>query len=376
MHRRRAPSKRPPPKRRTRLFLGHLGQRLRLIGTAFAIVFFGTAGLVYFLERAAPDTKIASVADSLWMCLVTMSTVGYGDVYPVTGAGRLVVGLFILFTVVTIGFLLTAVSEAVLEVKRMEELGLSGTQMRGHIVLCGFGPLARTALDELLAVGRQVALLCETTEEMAQARQRSGKRELFVTFGEATQDLLRDRLNLDAADAAIIAYGDDTKSMIAALNVRALSPALRVVVALQRDELRRTLIASGVTYVASPHELSGRLVASAAFEPAVAILLEEMASGQVGEHDTQQHQPGKLAGLSVAQVRAKLDEIDGPLLVGVEHWEDGASAVVAHPRRDLVVSPRDRLLVLATPEQSSRMEQRFETRQDAALAPGGDAPAP
>jgi voltage-gated potassium channel len=345
---------------RVRVLLRILNQRLRRLALLFSVVFAAVSVAEYLVEHAAKDAKILTLGDSVWCTVVTMATVGYGDVYPVTSAGRVIMGGFILFMLVTIGFLLTAFSEAVLEVKRMEELGIIGTDMRGHIVMCGYGPVARTALEELFVQRRQVALLCHTAEEVGKARQLAGKELLYATFGEPTHTVLRERLNIAAATTVVIAYADDTQTLIAALNARHECPSVRVVVALQRDELRQTMIASGVTYVASPHELSGRLVASAAWEPEVALLIDDVSSGLNGTHNLEQFAAGKLAGLTIDEVRRRLEDVDGPLLVGlVQRTADGRQ-LVPHPRRDVKLTAEDQIIVLTAEEEAARMCESFD----------------
>ena len=349
---------------RTRLIVRFLARRLSRIGPVFLGVFVATAFSLYLLEHGAPDGKFASIKDAFWFCVVTMSTVGYGDIFPVTGLGRILTGGFILFTLGTVGLLITAVSEAIMEVKRMEEHGLIGTRMQGHVIICGFNSMARASLVELLAADRKVALLCEKQEELTAARDQFEKNpNLFITAGEPTQDIFRDRMNGVSAEAYIIAMSDDAKNLIAALNVKVVSPNARLVVALQREELRQTLEAGGVTYIASPNELSGRLVASAAFEPEVAILLEDLMSGDVGSADMMQYQAGELAGRTVGEIRDTLAQLDGPLLVALAKKNGANYHVKPNPGRDVRVEAGDHLIVISDEGQAARIEEKFKLRQ-------------
>jgi voltage-gated potassium channel len=353
-----------PGESRASITLRLIGRRLGRIGVPFVAVLVVVAVVLYFLEHDLPGTHFEHLSDGFWFCVVTMSTVGYGDVYPITDAGRIVAGAFILFTLATVGLLITAVSEVVTEVRRMEENGLIGTRMSGHVVICGFNSMARAALVELLAARRSVAVLCETADELTHARDyKGGKASLFVTYGEPSQELFRDRLAVGAAEAVIVAMSDDTKNLIATLNVKAVNPNARLVVALQRDELRQTLIAGGVTYVASPNELSGRLVASAAFEPEVAHLIEDLMSSTVGSYDLQQYEAGKLGGLSIAEIRTRLNDIDGPLLVALAKRTGGSFQVLPHPPGATRVDEHDALLVLATDEQAERLHGKYGVKQ-------------
>ena len=356
MSERRVPS-------RTAITLGILWRRLRRVGTLFIGVYLATATSLYLLEHGVQDGKFDKFSDAIWFCIVTMSTVGYGDVYPVTGAGRAITGFFILFTLGTLGLLISAVSEAVMEVKRMEEHGLIGTRMKNHVIVCGFNSMARAALSELVAAQRKIAILCENQQEIEAARDLKTP-ALFITSGDPSQELFRDRLNVAEADAVIVAMSDDTKNLIATLNVKAVNPNARLVVALQREELRQTLMAGGVTYIASPNELSGRLVASAAFEPEVAKLLEDLMSSEVGASDMMQYAAGAIGGRTVGEIRDVLNDLDGPLLVAIAKRDGGGSfEVLPNPKKDLRVEPHDEIIVISDAEQQGRLESKFKLHQ-------------
>ena len=353
----------PPPRSKASLLLSLLLHRLRRIGPVYVAVFFVVVAVVFYAEHGAPDSKFIHITDAVWFCLVTLSTVGYGDVYPVTAVGRMVTGGFILFTLTTLGFLLTAVNEAVLEVKRMEDHGLIPTRMKGHVIVCGFGPLVRVALNELIAAERQVALIVERPEDIEIARQWAAHGEVFITSGEPTQEVLRERMNALEAETAVIASADDTFNMITALNLRPLNPKMRIVVALQREELRATMMASGVTYVASPNELSGRLVASAAFEPEVAQFVEDVTSGANAGYDLQQYRATPLAGRTVGEIQQELEKIDGPLLIAVAQKGEKDHNVLSHPARTLQVGAEDYLIFLTNDEQADRFAEKYRVKQ-------------
>lgn len=347
---------------RTRLFASFLGRRLSRVGTVFAVAFLATSALSYAVERRVEGSHIRSFGDAVWLCVVTLATVGYGDVYPVTAAGRAVLGVFILFVLVTIGFLLTAVNEAVLEVKHMEDFGLIGTDFTRHVILYGWSPTARTAVSELLTAGRSVAWVVDRPDDIPEAKRFGAREQLFVTSGELTQDLLRTRLNALEADTVVVATADDARNIVASLNARAVNHEVRIIVAVQAEALRQTLIASGVTYVASPYELSGRLVASAAFEPEVAQFIEDVTTGGEG-FDLRQYSAAPFAGRTVSTVRAELVGFDGPLLVGVAKRGAKGYEVRPHPPGDTVISESDQVVLLTDNAQAERFTARYKTAQ-------------
>lgn len=339
-----------------------LWRRVRKTGLLFGSSFVIVSLVVWLLERNAEGTHIVTLLDAMWLNVCTISTVGYGDTFPITTSGRIVMGAFILFTLVTIGFLLTAVNEAVIEVKRMEERGLLGTVMTDHIVVCGFGPVARTAIDELLAAGRDVAVICEEPDDFEKAQRLGPRANYFVTTGELNQEILKERLNAEQAYAGVVATRDDTVNIVASLNMQAVNPKMRIVVAVKTEAIRQTLVASGVTYVASPFELSGRLVASAAFEPDVARFIDDITSG-IGGSDVQQYSAEPFAGKTVRDVRQALVDDDGPLLVAVAKWTEGSFEILSHPPKDLKLDKRDHLIVLANDDQLEHMREKFDVHQ-------------
>lgn len=349
--------------RRRRQLVVLLWRRLSRFGAVFGSVVLVATTLVWLFERDQPRTNIHNWFDALWLSIQTLSTVGYGDVVPVSTGGRIVTSALIVFTLLTVGFLLAALNESVLEVKRMDETGLLGTDLRDHVIVYGFSSISQTAIEQLLGAERTVALVCEHVDQIPDARQLGDERVLFITAGELTRDLLVDRVNARHASTAVVASDDDARNIIASLNVRAANPDLRVIVSVRASELRQTLISSGVTYVASPFELSGRLVASAAFEPEVARLVEDISSSGGAGYDLQQFSASVFAGQSIAEVKQQLDEIDGPLLLARCVPAGDEYDVLPHPKADEVLDAEDHIIVLCNEEQAERMTGRWSLRQ-------------
>jgi len=124
------------------------------------------------------------------------------------------------------------------------------------------------------------------------------------------------------------------------------------------------LIAGGVTYVASANELSGRLLASAAFEPEVATLVEDITTGARGGYDLQQYQAGQeLGNRRVIDVRDKLHAVAGPLLIAVAKLAGDRYDLLPHPSPELHVDESDQLIVLGNRDQAQRLVERYHVQQ-------------
>jgi voltage-gated potassium channel len=327
----------------------------------FAVVYVIVSLTVWRIESPLVESTIKTLGDAFWYSLATLSTVGYGDVSPKSVAGRAVGAAFIVYTLATVGYLLSQLNESVLEVRRMEDEGLIGTRFSDHVIVVGFGAVASAAIIELIAAGRRVALLCERNDELEFARRLGDGKTLFISSGEPTQKNLAERMNVASAQTAVVASNDDATNIVAALNLRALNKDLRIVVAVKNEALRQTLITSGVTYVASPYEFSGRLVASAAFEPEVAHFIEDLSSGAAGA-DMQQVAAGAFATKNVGQARAELEAIDGPMLVALARCRDDGFELIANPGRTVEIRTSDQIIVLGSREQLARMARKLGVR--------------
>jgi voltage-gated potassium channel len=359
------PVRRDAARRRRQQIGMLLRRRLSRFSAIFVVTTLVATTLVWLTARGQPGTPIHNWFDSLWLSIETLSTVGFGDVAPVGWAGRLVTSAFIIFTLVSVGFLLAILNESVLEVKRMEDMGLLGTDLRDHVIVYGFSPVAQTAVQQLIGVDCAVALVCDHVDQIPQARQLFGEQGTFVTSGELSQELLDERVNAREAVTVVIASDDDARNIIAALNVHTHHPDLRIIAAVRSTELRQTLMNSGVTYVTSPSELGGRLVASAAFEPEVAMLVEDLSSSTSSDesYDLQQFSASEFAGQSIAELKRQLEEIDGPLLLARCVPAGGEYKVLPHPRGDQVLDARDHIIVMCNEQQADRMTSRWSLKQ-------------
>ena len=258
-------------------YLGRLFRRLwKFLAGYVAVVLIATFGF-YVLEDGNH-----SLLTSLYWAMVTLSTIGYGDVVPNDSLARAFT-IGIAATEVFLGaYLVSVIISGVQEESQHRALGTLGTNFTGHVVVLGTGAVGRAAVRELIAQGEKVAVVTNDPAEVANIRLLADEKQLFVTYGVAAdQEILR-RANVAGALSVIVCTEDDTANLVATLNVRELNPAGRVVVSVNRPELRHTLRSAGVTYVASPGDMGGRICADAAFRPEVANTIEDLTTTAFG----------------------------------------------------------------------------------------------
>ena len=226
----------------------------------FGVVYLGSSVLFYMFEHGEKNGP-ENFGDALWYSAVTLSTVGYGDYVPVTVGGRIVgIGL-IFFTLIFLGYMLSTISNAVMEANLMVAFGMKATKYRGHTIICGWSPIGKVALTELLFADKKIVVITEDQDEVSHIRMVGQKKNLAVIYGDPSNDEVLERAGTKRAKTVIICTEDDTKNLIVSLHVKKINPRCRIIVSIKREELRKTLEVAGVTYILSPYQMSGRLVA-------------------------------------------------------------------------------------------------------------------
>lgn len=329
---------------RRRYLLDLLRQILPFL-VIFAGVYVAVSVLFYLLE---PGTTFLT---SFYWAITTLSTVGYGDVLPTTTPTRLVAMSAMFIQIFLLGYLISVITTAVTSEQEKRASGILGTDMKHHVVVLGYGGVGRAAVRELLAQEQMVAVVAERAEDVPIIRALAEESRLYVTYGPPAERDILQRANVPSAHAVIVCTDDDAANMIAALNVRALAPRVRVIVSISRAELRDTLRAAGVTFVASPADMGGRLCASAAFEPDVADALDDLTQGEI-RADVQEYRVTETTPIS-RQTFGEAEKIvraeSGCLLIGYAR-PDGAGEYLAHvnPESADRLGPGDALLLIGT----------------------------
>jgi voltage-gated potassium channel len=342
--------------------------RLRFVRTVFVRIwkflalFFGinvvAAVGFYFLQPI-------KLPDAFYWAIVTISTTGYGDIVPQAGAARWFT-MGVLYTqIFLIGYLFSVITGIVATESQNRALGTLGTTMKNHVVVLGYSSVGRAAVRELLLEEQSVAVVAEEAEEVANIRTLGPESKLFVTYGSPADTHILERVNLTTAHSVIVCTHDDTTNLIASLNIRAMAPTIRIVVSVSRPELKDTLRAAGVTYVASPSDLGGRLCSSAAFRPDVASAVEEITTEASGA-DLQEYVLSgttPFASQTFGEAARAVHEATGCVAIGYAYPADGDFKTLVNPPDSAQLQPGHALLVLGTLANLHKCRRLFGTEQ-------------
>jgi voltage-gated potassium channel len=255
--------------------VGAMG-KLRLV---MAVAVFGLgAGVVGFMILEDMDPLSA-----LYMTVITLSTVGFGEVAPLHPAGRIFVILLIFFGVVIAGSVATFVGEHLLGghfrhlvARRKMETKLK--KMSNHFIIAGFGRVGQQVAREFL--GKKVPFVVIEKEESSIDRILE---EGFVPLrGDATDDEVILEAGIDRAQTLISTLPEEAQNVYLTLTARHMNPKLNIIARADFEEGEKKLLRAGADHVVIPHVLGGIRMAKAALQPHVVDFMHMASMGEEG----------------------------------------------------------------------------------------------
>jgi voltage-gated potassium channel len=231
-------------------------------------------------DNAHPERAIRYI-DVFYFTVVSLTTVGYGDIVPVTTGARLINA--ILLTPIRIFlwavFLGTAYEITVLRARIREERTMRDLhdRLHGHVVVCGYGVKGRAIVDELRAHDErpdEIVVIDESEDAVAEA----AKQGLVALRGDATTEALLNAASVQEAAWVLVAPHRDDAAVLICLTVRSLAPKVKLIAAAREEENVKLLYRAGADLVVAPSVAGGRLMATAVRQQAVPHFMEDLIS--------------------------------------------------------------------------------------------------
>lgn len=282
-----------------------------------------------------------SLSDGFYMVLITLSTIGFGEVHPLSPAGKwLTMGIIfsgVAYFALLVGYIVQLASEGrFFQLMRRHRVDKAIAALSGHCVLCGFGLVGRVVASELAADGVDVVVV-ETDLKKAEEIEEAG---YFFVPGDATSDDVMQRVGLDKAKALVSAMSNDPANVYVVLSARSMNPDLYIVARASDNRHISKLRTAGANRVILPHMLGGQTIAQAIQRPLVESFMHHQNSDdevQLDEFLVTETSP--LVGKSLAEAALTKQDV---IILAIKN---AASAILQQPRAETVLSAGDLLLV-------------------------------
>jgi len=265
----------------------------------------------------------------LWWGLVTLTTVGYGDVVPVTFMGRLVGVALMVIGFLSLSLVTATVASVFIERKFRQEKGLEAVKSTQHILILGWPEDAEALLDQLLKrLPSTIAVVLinkATPEQMDAIREKYPQNAVFYLRGDYSREEILLKANIREAIKAIIladrqpgeiAAQVDQRTLFTALTLKALNAKIRIMAELLRPENRSYLERAGAEDVLIRGQYDSSLLAGAIASPALFRVYTSLLTGD-GQGLWEVEIPPRFHGRPLSDLSAYILESHQGILIGI-----------------------------------------------------------
>ncbi len=324
----------------------------RLLWGVCALVIIIAAGVIGYVI-----IEEWSFVDALYMTIITITTVGYAEVHPLTTSGR----IFSIFLIVggvsgalyalsgIAGYIIEGHLGTTLGRRRMEK---TIRKLKGHFILCGYGRVGQEIARIFTEEGVPFVIIDKDRESIATAE----KDGYLYVFGDATSDEVLKEAGIERARGLVAALGSDADSVYITLSARGLRPDLFIEARASSSMAGAKLKKAGANRIVAPYNLGARRMAELALRPAVVDFIDTVIRSRGRdlqmENITVSHD-STLAGLTVEEIRRRTK-------AAILTISRKGGKLLVNPSIEETIEAGDRLITLGTKKQLGALEEICE----------------
>lgn len=300
-----------------------------------------------------------SVVDALYMTVITISTVGFGEIEPLNDGEKLFTVFLITTSIVSFGYTVSAFTEYIISGQLFQQLKLKKVQKRiekleGHTIICGFGRNGKQAMLKLKNY-KQEYVIVEKDSKVIENIDRMGA---FNVQGDATLDEVLKRAGIDKASNLITALPSDADNLFVVLTARQLNNNCKIISRASNETSYDKLKIAGADNVIMPDMLGGDHMASLVVTPDV---LEFVGKLTIEGETTANLEEIAVNDLPEKYLQKTILDLDlrkktGCTVIG---FKAPNGNYVINPEASLELEKDSNLIVLGRPEQINKLRELF-----------------
>jgi len=330
------------------IFQSKLYKALFLLIVLIAI---GVFGYMYFSN----DTFI----NALYMTVITITTVGFGEVHPLSQEERVFTIFLILMSVTTLGYTASIVTQHIASGEFLKKLKIKKVQkkieeLNDHAVVCGYGRNGKQAVTKLSKFNRPLIIIENDPERIAEIEEDN----LLYVKGDATVDEILIRAGIDKAGSLITTLPSDADNLYVVLSARQLNKKLTIVSRASNDSSDSKLRIAGANNVIMPDKLGGEHMASLLVTPDIVEFVDMLSVDIENEPNLEEiiveDLPKEFLSKSIRDL--DLRKITGCTVIGYKTPDNN---YVINPEPETQLLSNSKLIVLGNAEQIQELNKLF-----------------
>ena len=317
-----------------------LNQNIRL--------FIGMGLLIFWVIVGALGFKAIegwTMVDSFYMSIITISTVGFGEVHPLSPGGRLFASFMIVLGLGTALYTLSRVGQLILEGELYEILGRRKMKqeldkLEGHFIVCGFGRVGEPVADGLKTEG---VPFCVIEAEPELERDLQAKGHIYL-IGDATDEEVLEIAGIRKARSLLALLASDADNLYLTIAAREMNSTLKIIARALDEKAEVRLERGGADKVVSPYKMAGLRMIHAAVRPTVVEFMELVTQREQLElcmEEITVCKPSTFDGLSIAD--AEIRQRFGLVIIAIKK---AGGDMIFNPEPNVIIAVDDILVVI------------------------------
>jgi len=295
------------------------------------------------------------------MTVITITTVGYGELHPMSTSEKIFTSIFILSSIFIAGYALKVVSEYVLSKSNIGNLRQKRVQekinnLKDHVIVCGFGRNGRQAVEKLNDY-KQDYVIVEANEDIIHRYENEG--HLFVQ-GNATEDEILQKAGIDKAKTLIAALPSDANNLFIVLSARQINTKLKIISRATEETSYKKLKLAGADNVILPDKIGGDHMASLVVVPDLVEFLDNLSvSGEEDSINVEQIPFEKICSQGEERSIRDLDirRKTGCSIIG---YKTPGGEYIVNPDPNMVLQLGSKLILIGRPNQIEKLKQEYQ----------------
>ena len=330
-----------------------LNSKIRFAVALIVLVFItGVVGFRFLYDY--------SWVDALYMTIITVSTVGYGEVQPMDTYGKLFTSVFIISGLFIFGFGLSTITEHILNKNNLGNLKRNKMKKRidsfkDHIIVCGYGQNGKEAVQKLKDYRKDFVIIDDNEEVFLGIEDDS----LNYIVGNATEDEVLQTAGIERASTLICTLPRDADNLFIVLSARQLKKNLKIISRATEENSYKKLKLAGADNVIMPDRIGGSHMASLVVVPDLVEFLDNLSVS--GEHDSinvEQIPFSKVCSDGIEKTIAETDirRKTGCSIIG---YKSPSGTYVVNPEPSLRLEKESKLIMIGRPEQIESLKKFY-----------------
>lgn len=296
--------------------------------------------------------------DAFYMTIITVATVGFEEVQPLSDAGRAFTIFLIITSFGTFAYAVTSISRYVIdgefnEYFRNYKVSSAIDKLENHVIICGFGRNGKQAAHVLKKHNTRFVVIEQKKDIVSAVNHKYAD---LVLEGDSTQDEILLKAGITRAKAIITTLPIDADNLFIVLSARTLNPKLTIISRASEDNSDKKLKLAGADNIIMPDKIGGAHMASLVMKPDVMEFVD-FITGQGG--DNIRLEEITFANLSAEFQNKTIKELEirnrsGANIIG---FKTGNGEYIINPSADTKIIPDAKLFVLGTTEQINKLKE-------------------